>query len=111
MDPSSTTKTTNENVEKASTSAAETGSQSQATLADQMMANFTTAMLVALRQVKGESNSSTKITPHAKLSRYFSPGQNFRSWLSQLTQYIDLVKIPEAGREVFLVTLLDQHAY
>ena len=64
-------------VEKASTSAAETGSQSQAAPANQMMANSTTAMLEALRQVKGESNKNTKITPHAKTAEIFFSWSKF----------------------------------
>ena len=79
------------------------------------MKDFVAAMVEALKesrhQVKHESAGESKISPHAKLPKYYTPGQNFRSWLSQLNQYIELVRIPSSERKAFLVTLLDQQAY
>ena len=79
------------------------------TSTENMASALAAAMVEALKKVKNEGES--KITPHAKVPKYYSPGQNFRSWLSQLNQYIELVQIPYHEKKSFLVTLLDQQAY
>lgn len=48
---------------------------------------------------------------NVRAPRVYSVGQNFKTWLSQFMQYIALVKVKEADRKAYLLTLLDQPAY
>ena len=99
---------TNETQNDSAVCSTNSGSSSQ-------MKDFFTAMVEALkeshRQVKQDSSGECKITPLAKVLKYYTPGQNIRSWISQLNQYIELVRIPSSERKAFLVTLVDQQAY
>ena len=43
--------------------------------------------------------------------RVYSVGQSFKTWLSQFTQYANLVQIKETDRRAYLLTQLDQPAF
>ena len=61
--------------------------------------------------VSNVAASSTAAARNVKPPRVYSIGNNFKTWLSQFTQYMKLVRAKEEEKKGFLLTLLDQPAF
>jgi len=57
--------------------------------------------------VSSEATAARNVKP----PRAYSVGHNFKTWLAQFMQYINLVRVREADRKAYLLTLLDQPAF
>ena len=57
------------------------------------------------------ASTETESRRNVRAPRVYSVGQNFKTWLSQFLQYVNLVHIKLSDRRAYLLTLLDQRAY